>query len=132
MSPKTIISLVFTCLVFTCPMFSMNSNDNDSKKDTYTVPIVITGGTCPFQRSYTSPPIEAYYHSGYVSFVFYEINESVLITISNVSTGESVYFMRDESDNYMSINIDEILSNGMFEVLIMAESGETYIGLFIL
>lgn len=108
----------------------MNSNDNDSKKDTYTVPIVITGGTCPFQRSYTSPPIEAYYHSGYVSFVFYEINESVLITISNVSTGESVFFMRDASENYIFVNIYEILSNSEFEVLIMTESGETYSGIF--
>ncbi len=132
MKLKSVIGCIITYLLFTSPVLSMNLRDTKPQQDVLQVPITIIKETPNRYRSNCPIVIEAYYQSGYVSVVFYEINESVLITISNISTGDSVYSMGNALDNYVSVNINEILSNGDFEVLIMTESGEMYRGNFTL
>lgn len=129
---KSIISLLIACMVFGHPTLSMNSRDNDEQTNTYTVPITIIKGTSTLHRGNNMAPISAYYQSGYVVFDFYETYECTLITILNTSTNDSIEYLINTIEDTVCLNISEIISNGMFEILISNELGEVYCGSFIL
>lgn len=129
---KSIISLLIACMVFGHPALSMNSRDNDEQTNTYTVPITIIKGTSTLHRSNNCVPISAYYQSGYVVIDFYEMHEGALITISNTNTNDRIDYFVNPLDSSTYINISRILCDGLFEILIITESGETYCGIFAL
>ena len=129
---KSIISLLIACIVFGHPALSMNSRDNDEQTNTYTVPITIIKGTSTLHRGNNMAPISAYYQLGYVVFDFYEMHEGALITISNTNTNDRIDYFVNPLDSSTYINISGILCDGIFEIFIITESGETYCGIFAL
>lgn len=118
-------------MVFGHPALSMNSRDNDEQTNTYTVPITIIKGTSTLHRSNIRVPISAYYQSGYVVIDFYEMNEAAIVTISN-STNNTLECLVNPSDELVLIDINEILSDGTFNIYILTESSEVYCGIFVL
>ena len=129
----SIICLLITCLIFSHPALSMNSRDNDEQTNTYSDPIsIIIIGTPTLHRGNNIAPISAYYQSGCIVLGFYEMYECALVTILNTSTNDSVEYVINKIEGTVCLNISEIVSNGMIEILISNELGEVYCGSFIL
>lgn len=131
MKEKTIIGLVITCLLYSLPVLSMDLRDDRPQKNAPQIPITIGKETPNRHRSNNPIVIEAYYQSGYVVIDFCDVQEAAIVTLSNDANDTIEYFV-NPLDDIVLIDINNILSDGTFDIQVLTESGEVYWGRFVL
>ena len=123
-------TLLILMMAFLLPLSALDMSA-DEKEQILKIPLLKTDGSY-LRRDLVVIPIESYYYAsmGCIITSAYDYGE-VIVSIYNTSTGESWGYIVDsniESQSFLQISGNP----GYYEVEYILESGETYVGSFVI